>query len=269
MMFIKKSSTMSNRLSFIRCFIFRRTLLHPELFKMIRYADEHGIYTSLSTNGHFLSKENAEKVIRSGLKKIIISLDGITQESYEKYRIGGNLDAVLNGIKNLAEIKKQQRTRYPKIVIQFLVFKHNEEEIGEVKPLCEKLGANRVEFKSAQISHPENSPLIPSNQKFARYVQHNTHLKIKNKLKNRCFRIWSTLVITWEGHANPCCFDKYNKHTIGTISNKNTLQVWKSLSFNQFRMRVLENRKQIPMCCNCTEGLKLNEHKIQVLSIFS
>jgi len=229
--------------------------LHADLFKMIQYSDANNIYTSLSTNGHFLNKENSIKIIKSGLKKIIISVDGITQESYEKYRVGGKLHVVLKGIKNLTQAKKTLRSQYPKIIIQFLVFSHNENEISEIKALSKELSVNKLEIKSAQINQAKNYGLIPKKEKYARYKKIDSKYYIKSKLRNKCFRLWSTLVITWNGSVIPCCFDKNNNYKMGNIINSDTLKIWGSEDFNNFRNALLKNRKGIEICCNCSEGL--------------
>ena len=113
---------------------------------LIKYADINNIYTSTSTNGHFLSPKNCEKIVKSGLKKIIISIDGTTQETYEKYRIGGNLENVIEGVKNLVLLKKQLKSKYPIVHIQFLVLKHNEHQVKEIKSLTKSLGVNKLEL---------------------------------------------------------------------------------------------------------------------------
>lgn len=230
--------------------------LNSDIFEMIKYSDSNKIYTSLSTNGHYLTKENNKQIIESGLKKLIVSVDGITQESYHKYRVGGNLNTVLNGIQSLIKTKQDLNSHYPKLIVQFLVFKHNEHEIEDIQKLCKKLRI-KLELKSAQIYDVKNSDLIPDNKRFARYYKQKSNLKIKSNLKNRCFRIWSTVVITWEGLIIPCCFDKYNQHIIGNILADNTLFLWKSDMFNKFRKKVLKNRTLFNICRNCTEGLKL------------
>jgi radical SAM protein with 4Fe4S-binding SPASM domain len=229
--------------------------LNPDLYKMISYSDKNNIYTSLSTNGHFLNKENSIKIIKSGLKKILISVDGITQESYEKYRVGGNLNVVLKGIKNLTQAKKTLRSQFPKIIIQFLVFSHNENEVAEIKKISEELSVNKLEIKSAQIIHSENYSLIPQTEKYSRYKKLNSKYSIKSKLGNQCFRLWSTLVVTWDGSLLPCCFDKNNNYKMGNIINSDTLKIWRSNDFNNFRNGLLINRKGIEICCNCSEGL--------------
>jgi len=229
--------------------------LHPDLFKMIKYSDDNNIYTSISTNGHFLTQENSNKIVKSGLKSIIISVDGTNQDSYEKYRVGGKLNVVLKGIKTLTKVKKELNSNYPKVIIQFLVFSHNENEISEIVTLSKELSVNKLEIKSAQIEQAKNYDLIPKIEKYSRYKKVDSKYYIKNKLRNKCFRLWSTLVFTWSGFVIPCCFDKNNNYKMGNIINSDTLKIWDSEDFNNFRNALLKNRKGIEICCNCTEGL--------------
>ena len=62
---------------------------------MVRYAHERGIFTFTSTNGHFVrNDEQARAIVESGLDELIVSLDGVDQETYEKYRVGGRIERV-------------------------------------------------------------------------------------------------------------------------------------------------------------------------------
>ena len=139
---------------------------------MVRYASDKKIYTATSTNAHFLTKENAEKTVQSGLDRLIISIDGTTQEVYENYRIGGKLEKVLEGTKNIIQAKKRLKVSKPHIIFQFLVVRPNEHQIQEAKELAKKLGVDEIKFKTAQIYDYENgSDLIPTLDKYARYRQ--------------------------------------------------------------------------------------------------
>ena len=86
--------------------------LHPQFFELVNAAAQRNIYTVTSTNAHFLGKRKAEETVKSGLDRIIISIDGTTQETYSKYRIGGSLEKVLEGTKNLVEAKKTLPVSY-------------------------------------------------------------------------------------------------------------------------------------------------------------
>jgi len=232
--------------------------LHPHIFEMLQYAHQKKIYTCTSTNGHYISNANAQKIIESGLNKIIISVDGITQDTYEKYRQGGELEKVITGIKILSELKRKYQTKNPQIIIQFLVFRFNEHQIKEIKSFGKTIGANKVEIKTAQIEPAYNKLyLLPQNRKYSRYTWTNNQIIIKNPLKNRCFRIWSTLVITWDGKVIPCCFDKDANYCMGHIHKKNLWQIWQSAEFKAFRYKIIKNRKSIKMCNNCTSGLRI------------
>lgn len=231
--------------------------LNKELLKMIQLADKNNILTSLSTNGHFLNYDTALEIIDSGLKRLIVSLDGTDQETYEKYRKGGSFNSVIDGIKILSSIKAKKQVKYPEIVLQFIVFNHNEHQLNKIKELGKNLGVNKVELKSAQITNPESINSIPSINKFSRYTVKNNKLKLKSNQKNRCFRIWETIVITWDGTIIPCCFDKDANYSLGNMKINNIFDVWKSLAFNNFRKNILADRKKTAICCNCTEGLRI------------
>src|SRR6476646_4337203 len=110
--------------------------LHPHLLEMVRLASIKKIYTATSTNAHYLSDEAAKETVKSGLDRLIISLDGTTQETYQSYRIGGKLDKVIEGTKNILRWKKELKSKTPHVIFQFLVVKHNEHQIEDVKKLA-------------------------------------------------------------------------------------------------------------------------------------
>ncbi len=232
--------------------------LNGDIFEMIEYASKKkNIYTTTSTNGHFLSEKNCTKIIISGLDKLIISIDGTTQEVYEKYRQGGNLETVIQGIKNIVSMKKQLQSNTPLIVIQFIVFKFNEHQIDDIKKLSKSLKVGKLVIKSAQVYEYQNdNTYIPSINKYARYKKtHDGKYQIKNKLKNKCRRLYESSVITSTGNVLPCCFDKDAGHSFGNINTKTFKMINNDESAIHFRSMLLNNRKQIEICKNCTEGL--------------
>ena len=125
--------------------------INPRFLEMVQYANDKGLYTITSTNGHFLDDDNCQKTIESGLDRIIISIDGTTQETYESYRIGGDLEKVKAGAKNLVAWKKKLKSQTPHIIFQFLVVKPNQHQIPEIYELAEEIGVEEVKLKTAQI----------------------------------------------------------------------------------------------------------------------
>jgi radical SAM protein with 4Fe4S-binding SPASM domain len=233
--------------------------INPDFLSMVKYASDKGIYTITSTNGHFLNDENARKTIESGLDRIIISVDGTTQEVYENYRKAGNLDTVLHGATNLVKWKKTLKSATPHIIFQFLVVKPNEHQIPEIYRLAKDIGIDEVKLKTAQVYDYKNgNELIPSIEKYSRYSkQADGTYRVKNELLNHCWKLWHACVITWDGLVVPCCFDKDAVHRLGDLKKSNFREIWQSENYQKFRTKLLKGRDQIDICTNCTEGCKV------------
>ncbi len=233
--------------------------LHPDFNELVNYASQKGLYTATSTNAHYLTDENARKTIESGLDRLIISIDGTTQKTYESYRVGGKLDKVMEGTKNIIAWKKKLKSKTPYVIFQFLVVKPNEHQIEEVKALGKELGVDQVAFKTAQLYNYKNgNPLMPTIEKYSRYKQRlDGSYQFKNKLRNQCWKMWHSTVITWDGTVVPCCFDKDGAHKQGSLQHKKIVDIWNNKDYTKFRKQLLTNRKSIDICQNCTEGTKV------------
>ncbi len=231
--------------------------LNTSFLDMVKYASDKGIYTATSTNAHYLTDEAAKKTVESGLDRLIISIDGTTQEAYKQYRVGGNLDKVLEGAKNIVKWKKELNSKTPFVFFQFLVVRHNEHQIEDIKRIAKEIGVDEVRFKSAQVYDYENDPnkLIPINEKYSRYKRNTDgSFKAKNKFANRCWKLWHANVITWDGLVVPCCFDKDAMHRLGNLKNESFKNIWQNDNYKQFRSELMKSRKNIDICANCSEG---------------
>jgi radical SAM protein with 4Fe4S-binding SPASM domain len=233
--------------------------INPNFLDMVSYAKQKGIYTITSTNGHFLNEENAKRTIESGLDRMIISVDGTTQEVYEQYRKAGKLDNVLEGARNVVKWKKKMGSNTPHLIFQFLVVRPNEHQISEVYKLAEEIGIDEVKLKTAQVYDYENgNPLIPTIDKYARYKKQNDGTyRVKNRLLNHCWKLWHSCVITWDGLVVPCCFDKDATHQLGDLKKESFQTLWEAPAYQKFRSQLLQGRDKIDICTNCTEGCKV------------
>lgn len=233
--------------------------LNPDFLKMVRTASDNNLYTITSTNAHYLTDEVSKQTIESGLDEIIISIDGTSQETYQKYRVGGSLDKVLTGAQNIIKWKKELKSRKPYVVFQFVAFRSNEHQVNDIKKLGKDMGADIVRIKTAQIYDFENSQdMIPKNEGLSRYKKNsNGKWEIKNGLLDQCWRMWQACVITWDGKIVPCCFDKDAKYQLGDLANNTFKEIWFSKPYQAFRQSILKSRKEIDICTNCTEGTKV------------
>ncbi|HVD98177.1 MAG TPA: SPASM domain-containing protein [Cytophagaceae bacterium] len=233
--------------------------LHPSFLELVQYASSKKIYTATSTNAHYLTDDNARKTVESGLDRLIISIDGTTQETYEQYRVGGQLNKVLEGTRNIIKWKKKLKSSTPHVIFQFLVVKPNQHQIAEVKKLAEEMGVDEVGLKTAQIyEYEQGSDLIPDLQEYSRYEKNQDgSYSIKNKMENNCWKMWHSCVITWDGMVVPCCFDKDAHHRLGDVKQQSFHDLWKGEKYSAFRNTLMRSRTEIEMCRNCTEGTKV------------
>ena len=90
------------------------------------------------------------KLLQSSLDTLILSIDGITQETYSKYRRGGDFNKVMNNLKEIIRRKKLFKKKNPKIIWQFLCMRHNEHEIPGLKKLTKRLGI-KLDIKPVRL----------------------------------------------------------------------------------------------------------------------
>ncbi|MDC1486734.1 SPASM domain-containing protein [Flavobacteriales bacterium] len=231
--------------------------LHPAMDHLVALCKQHGIYTSTSTNAHFLRPERAEAIVASGLDRLIISIDGMTQETYSSYRIGGRLDKVLEGTQNVLDARRKSKgAKTPHIVWQFLVVGPNEHEVPEIRKMARASGVDELVIKTAQLDEPHDAhPLLTSDPKLRRYDrQSNGIWKLRNALNDECWRMWQGCVMTWDGKVVPCCFDKDAEHAMGQVGPQSFEEIWFSEGYQAFRQQIFTDRSSIEMCRNCTEG---------------
>lgn len=234
--------------------------LNPAFLDMVKYASAKGIYTATSTNAHYLTDENARKTVESGLDRLIISIDGTTQDVYQQYRVGGNINKVIEGAKNIVKWKKELNSKKPFVFFQFLVVKPNEHQIEDIKQLAREVGVEEVRFKTAQVYDYESDPnqLIPTINKYSRYNRNEDGTyTAKNKLANRCWKLQHANVITWDGLVVPCCFDKDAMHQLGNLQTQSFKEIWHNDNYKQFRSELMKSRKNIDICANCSEGVSV------------
>ncbi len=246
-------------LSYLTFYFQGEPYLHPQFLDMVQYAASRNIYTATSTNAHYLKDENARLTVESGLDRLIISIDGTTQDTYQSYRVGGSLEKVIEGARNIIAWKKKLKSITPHVMFQFLVVKPNEHQIPEVYTLAKQIGVDQVVLKTAQIyDYANGSDLIPEQDQYSRYRKMNDgSYTIKNSLDNHCWKMWHSCVITWDGKIVPCCFDKDAHHVLGDLTKNSFEEVWNGEAYNTFRASLLRSRSEIEICKNCTEGTKV------------
>jgi radical SAM protein with 4Fe4S-binding SPASM domain len=257
--YIRLIETQHKALWYLNLYFQGEPFLNRDIFRMISMAHKKGIFTATSTNGHYLDESNAQKTVLSGLDKLIVSLDGADQDTYERYRRGGNFQKVVDGIRNVKQWKLKLKKRNPLVVVQFIIFRFNQHQIDEIRQIVSEAGADHLQFKTAQIyDYSKKADMIPDNPAFSRYhLRQDGSYGINGTQSEHCWRMWSSSVITWDGRILPCCFDKDASHQLGLLGQQNFSEIWKGEEYTKFRQKILRSRKELDICANCTEGTRI------------
>ena len=246
---------LSPNLIYLTLYFQGEPMLNPHFADMVKSARNRRIFVATSTNGHYLNDENISRILDSGLNHLIISMDGLDQETYGKYRVKGNLNTVVEGIQRLVAARKAAKTTLPFIELQFIVMRHNQHQMEGMREFALKSGVDKMVFKTAQAyNFDPASSIIPTLAEKSRYHQlPDGSYIVAKKIKNRCHRIWSSLVVTWDGKVVPCCYDKDAEHQNGNLFEHSLDNLWKNQVSTSFRQKVLNKRSEIGICRNCGE----------------
>ncbi len=228
-------------------------MLHPQFFDFLEHSG--GLSTTVSTNGHFLTAANSEKIASSRLGRLIVSLDGLDQDVYSTYRKKGDFGRVIEGIDNVIAARRKLHSSLA-VEVQFLVNRFNEHQIVQAERFASERRI-RLRLKSMQVINEESiEEWMPEMRRYRRYELKGRRYAIKSSMPNRCRRVWFNPVVTWDGKVIPCCFDKNANHVMGDLSINSFREIWNGSEYQNFRRRILTGRSHINICRNCTEGLK-------------
>jgi len=203
--------------------------LHPQIFDMIRYAHDHGISVELSSNMNYFTRQMAEMTVSSGLNRLIVSVDGSTQEAYEAYRRGGDLSRVLDNVDMLVAEKELQSSRYPFVLMRMLINRHNEHQIEDLRQIAEQIGVDGFSTGAFLIDTSNEAQI----EEWLPTVEAQSCYKYSEELKNvwHCSDLWESMIINWDGGVAPCCWLHREEHDFGNVFEKSISDIWNGESY--------------------------------------
>jgi len=232
-------------------------LLNPQVFDIIAAAKRKDVFVVMGTNATLLTPEGTEEMVQSGLDLVVIALDATSRETYEKYRVGGDFDQVLQNVRELAKTKARLRAVKPIVDIQFVALKENESELQNLQPFVSDLGADKYSIRKV-VSYSTHDPdwskvknLMPSEK--SGYV-HRLYASSNPapKLKMFCAYPYRHAAVNWDGAVIPCCKDIDARHVLGNaFEGKPFKEIWNSDRFLAFRSQIKENIDCIDICQKC------------------
>lgn len=235
---------------------FGEPFLAPDIMKMIDYAGENGVFIETHTNGNVLTNEMMDRFRKNYKLNISFSIDGLSQETYSYYRVGGNLDTALDNLSYLIDLKRRYNLFNLTIIWQFLITKGNEHEAPRVYQTAKKLGVDKLRIKVIGVSksHPRYNDFIPRSKKY--------QPREKKVANFQCeFIDPGRPTIAWNGDVVPCCYDFFKKHILGNVFSENLLNIWNSKKYREFRD---DFKRGVNNFCNKTNCKIIRKFKIYI-----
>jgi radical SAM protein with 4Fe4S-binding SPASM domain len=242
---------------------------------MIKHAKQYDIDTKVDSSLSHFSEKDAEDMILSGLDKLIVSLDGTTPETYSKYRIGGDFNKVMDYLKLLLKKRKELDKPNPYISWQFLVFRHNEHEIEEVRRNAKDIGVDHVGITKAFIG---DKNWIPLNEEYSHYKKEEiesdfTSQHFKPPQDMLCNWPWEAITVNPNGSVSACCSVEDEKDDFGNIFAGSFKDIWNNDKYRQAR-RFIKNKAKPEkenhnICVGCRHSGLINLDILSCHSFFS
>lgn len=237
--------------------------INRDIHKMVRLARDADIEVMIGSNGTLLHQNGgADAIIDSGLDFLYVSLDGTDQETYQKYRVNGKLDKVLGNLQDLMDAKRRRRAKTPFVELQFIVMKHNEHQLDEVRRIAHEIGVDRlslkpVSFNNADWDKPEvvadfRNNYIPTLPEFQLFNKtENDSVEWKVPIMNKCPYVWYGTIVLWDGVVTTCCVDPRGDLAMGNLNDKPLMEIWNSKKYQAHRHTIVTDKVSIPICANC------------------
>lgn len=223
--------------------------LHKDLPDFIAYAHENGHDTYLSTNATRLTPEMSERLIRSGLGRVNLCMDGFSKEAQETYRVNSDFDNVKASIEEFLRIKKDLGMKSPITVLQTLLTSYSEPQMDEMEAWAREAGFDRVRFKTFSIGSytsadqkREFAHFLPRQKELRRHPRHTSHALCTVPLFQS--------VVFWNGDLGLCCIDYDQVIQLPNVEKDGFLAAYRSDEAARARKRGF--LKQFGICKTCS-----------------
>ncbi len=254
---------------------------NKDFIKILEYCDKRHIYTTVIDSLTALSSEQLESLVKYGVGKFVLSCDGATKEVYEKIRVGGKFEKVLENVRNLGELRKKYKSPLPEFCFRFIFFKDNYQDLIKYPDLVNEYRMKHyvdgddnhvemtalLEFKDIKdwVYEPDQQLIDDVNKKLDHHKlphawSHPSHEVDKKRPMRECVA-WAEPYIMMGGYVLPCCSvlmsndrDFLIKNSFGNVFEKDFKEIWNSKRYKEFRKTIPRYSGAVPKYCSGCRG---------------
>ena len=225
-------------------------LLHPGLAGIIRDAKELKLAVTLSTNLQVLLDRNrARELVAAGPDVLVLSIDGMTLETYARYRVGGDLSLALRNLDTLRRAREDLGRDRPVLEWQSLLFPHNLHEVGAMIEQYKELGADRISFESPNLLFGDATAENAAAWLLDPGPDPTVH-DVKGNVDGPCWWPYRSVIIGPDGRISPCCYVYGPEADWGNLAQDDFLRIWNSERFVCIRRVFSEPGTMPPSPCD-------------------
>ncbi len=217
---------------------FGEPLLHRQFFDLICLAFDSGIKPiAVLSNGHLLNGPNLDGIIKTA-SVVIVTIDGVTPQTYESVRLGGTLEAVRENVEQF--LLKRGHRRQPHLVLRIIDMKETASEIGDF-----------LEFWRARISETDVIQVANYNDWAGTVESHENPIRHRGG-RHPCRMLWKNLSVFHNGLVTPCCYDAEGQLLVGDAREESLRDIWEGGRLDKIRAIHLGGRYELlPLCYRC------------------
>jgi radical SAM protein with 4Fe4S-binding SPASM domain len=230
------------------------SLLHPRLSDILRIAQNRGIATLMSTNGQNLNDEKVQQaLIDYPPTYLIVALDGITDETHSKFRVGAKVGKAVEGVRSIAEKRRKKGSDLPALHLRYIVMKHNEHELPQLPEFARDNRFDELSIRTLSIiDAPEDihHPLIPDNETLRAY-SYRDGMRVR-RTDFICEKAFVFPAVFADGTIVACEQDCNARQPIGSIADGSSFaDIWWSKRAAEVRKTIRDNPESFSFCRNC------------------
>lgn len=260
---------------------FGEPLLNPELFKIIKYAKNHGSFVKVDTNGMLLNNENINKLLDTKIDIVSNSIDGMDKKTYEGIRKGAKFETVIQNLKNLVAARNKRKSK-SEVHIYLVLQKKNFKQFPDFIKFGDSIGVDSVSgcfvkeesyAKNKKVNFEkcdkeELRKLAEDLRKLKGKTKANLEIdEIIDDINNReekkrknwegvaCYMPWYAPFVTWDGIVCPCCLTAADKQiVVGDATKEHFMDIWNGKKMKDFRTMVATKRAGYCSKCELDES---------------
>jgi radical SAM protein with 4Fe4S-binding SPASM domain len=232
----------------VHLFNWGEPLLDPNIYNHIKFLSQRKVRTIISSNMMPYRPEAAKEMFDSGLDTLIAAIDGTSEETYRQYRAGGNFTQAIDAIRDIVKQKKISGRRSPRIIWQYVVFKHNQHQLKDAKDLAISLGVDELRYiptspsmdtevlRAPKEKLKELRPVLPDDKEFHLYREGNSGGGAWGS--RRCTYPWNGIVVRADGGVAVCCNSYAKTYDVGNVKEKSILEIWNGPAMQNVRRAI-------------------------------